>query len=142
MLKRTIKYEDFDGNEREEVFYFNISKPELIELEVDHPKGFGVWMDEVMKAKDNKTLMEQFKRIVLLAYGEKSDDGRQFVKTPELREKFASSAAYISLFTELATDDKAAVEFLLGALPRDMTEESRKKMEAVELPEAAPTPSV
>lgn len=139
MLKRTIKYEDFDGKEQEEMFYFNISKPELIALEVDHPKGFGAWMEEVMKAKDNKTLMEQFKRIVLLAYGEKSDDGRNFVKNDELKAKFESSAAYISLFTELAMDDNAAAEFLLGVLPRDMTEESRKKMETST---AAPTPSV
>ena len=139
MLKRTIKYEDFDGNEQEELFYFNISKPELIALEVDHPKGFGAWMEEVMKAKDNKTLMEQFKRIVLLAYGEKSEDGRNFVKNDELKAKFESSAAYISLFTELAMDDNAAAEFLLGVLPKDMTEESRKQMEAST---AAPTPSV
>ena len=139
MLKRTIKYEDFDGNEQEELFYFNISMPELIALEVDHPKGFGAWMEEVMKAKDNKTLMEQFKRIVLLAYGEKSEDGRNFVKNDELKAKFESSAAYISLFTELAMDDNAAAEFLLGVLPKDMTEESRKQMEAST---AAPTPSV
>lgn len=139
MLKRTIKYEDFDGKEQEEVFYFNISKPELIELEVDHPKGFSAWMEEVVKARDNKILMEQFKRIVLLAYGEKSDDGRHFIKNQELKDKFASSAAYISLFTELATDDNAAADFLLGVLPRDMTEESKKLMET---PTAAPTPSV
>jgi hypothetical protein len=139
MLKRTIKYEDFDGNEQSEEFYFNISKPELIELEVEHPKGFGAWMEEVVKARDNKILMEQFKRIVLLAYGEKSDDGRHFLKTQELKDKFASSAAYISLFTELATDDNAAAEFLLGVLPKDMTEESRKQMETST---AVPTPSV
>jgi hypothetical protein len=139
MLKRTIKYEDFDGNEQEEVFYFNISKPELIALEVDHPKGFGAWMEEVMKAKDNKTLMEQFKRIILLSYGEKSDDGRMFVKNDELKANFENSAAYISLFTELAMDDNAAAEFLLGVLPKDMTEESRKKMETST---AVSTPSV
>lgn len=129
MLKRTIKYEDFDGVEQEEVFYFNISKPELIELEVDHPKGFGAWMEEIMKAKDNKTLIEQFKRIILLAYGEKTEDGRNFVKNDELKAKFESSAAYISLFTELATNDNAASDFLLGVLPKDMTEASKTALD-------------
>lgn len=129
MLKRTIKYIDFDDVEQEEDFYFNISKPELIELEVDQPGGFGAWMEEVMKAKDNKTLMAQFKRILLLAVGEKTPDGRNFVKTEEIKAKFASSAAYISLYTEMATDDKAAADFLLGTLPRDMVVESRKKID-------------
>lgn len=139
MLKRKIKYTDFDDVEQEEEFYFNISKPELIELEVEHPRGFSAWMEEVMKAKDNKTLMEQFKRIILLAYGEKTPDGKNFVKNQELKDKFQSSAAYISLYTELATDDSAAADFLLGVLPRDLTEESKKQIEALA---EAPTPSV
>lgn len=120
MLKRTIKYEDFDGNEQEEVFYFNISKPELIEMEVEHPLGFTNWMEEVMRAKDNKVLMEQFKKIILMSYGEKSPDGRQFVKNDELRAKFENSAAYIALFTEFIMEKDALADFTIGILPRDM----------------------
>lgn len=142
MLKRTIQYEDFNGDKQEEVFYFNISKPELIALEVDHPKGFGAWMDEVMKAKDNKTLIEQFKRIVLLAYGEKTEDGKNFVKNDELKAKFESSAAYIALFTELASNDNAAAEFLLGVLPKDMTAKSREALAAEAAAATTPAPSV
>lgn len=129
MLKRTIKFEDFDGNECTEDFYFNISKPEMIELEVDNPKGFTAWMQGIIAAKDHKVLIEQFKRIVLLAYGEKSEDGRLFVKNDEIKNNFANSAAYISLFTELATNDDTAADFLLSILPKDMTEESRKKLD-------------
>ena len=125
MLKREIKYEDFDGNEAVDVFYFNISKPELIELEVEHQEGFTKWIERVIEAKDHKTLMEQFKKIVLLAYGQKSEDGKRFIKNEQIREEFSQTAAYISLFTELAMDDNKAAEFLLSVLPKDMVEASK-----------------
>ena len=123
MLKREIKYEDFNGNEVTEAFYFNISKPELIELEVEYNQGFATFIQGVIDAQDNRTLVREFKRIVLLAYGVKSDDGKRFIKTDKIREEFEQTAAYQELFMELATKDEAAVTFLRGVLPRDMVGE-------------------
>lgn len=120
MLKREIKYEDFDGVEQTDVYYFNISKPELIELEVEYPEGFGGMIQRIVETKDNKELIKQFKELVLLAYGEKSADGKRFIKSDELREQFSQTAAYQSLFVELATSDTAAVDFLKGILPKDI----------------------
>lgn len=134
MLKREIAYEDFDGNQVTDIFYFNISKPELIELEVEYDKGFGAMIQSVIDANDHKTLIKRFKDIVLLAYGQKSEDGKRFIKSDQLREEFAQTAAYSALFMELATDDNAAVIFLKAALPRDMAGEMDKA--------TPPTPSI
>ena len=123
MLKREIKFEDFDGVETSEIFYFNISKPELIELEVEYDSGFGKMIENIVETKNNRELVKTFKDIILLAYGVKSDDGKRFIKTPQLREEFAQSAAYNELFMELATDDDAATVFLTAVLPKDVSVE-------------------
>lgn len=127
MLKREIRYEDFDGNMTSDIFYFNLSKPELIELEVEVDRGFGQMLQDIVEAKDNKQIIAKFKQLVLMAYGVKSEDGKRFVKSEKLREEFSQTAAYAELFMELASDDKAAVIFLNGVLPR----EYRGDMEAV-----------
>jgi hypothetical protein len=119
MLKREIRYEDFDGNMVSDIFYFNLSKPELIELEVEYDKGFGQMLQDIVESEDNKEIIARFKQIVLMAYGEKSEDGKRFVKSDKIREEFSQTAAYSELFMELATDDKAAIVFLNGVLPRE-----------------------
>ncbi len=121
MLKRAINYEDFEGNDATEIFYFNLSEPELIELEVEFENGLKAMLESIIEAKDYKSLVKRFKEIVLLAYGEKSADGKRFIKSDQLREEFSQTAAYISLFMELATDDNAAVIFLKGVLPKKLT---------------------
>lgn len=121
MLKRAINFEDFEGNATTEIFYFNISEPELIELEVEFDKGFKAMLESIIEAKDHKNIVKRFKEIVLLAYGEKSVDGKRFVKNDRLREEFSQTAAYGALFMELATDDNAAVIFLKGVLPKKLT---------------------
>ncbi len=121
MLKRAINFEDFEGNATTEIFYFNISEPELIELEVEFDKGFKAMLESIIEAKDHKNIVKRFKEIVLLAYGEKSADGKRFVKNDRLREEFSQTAAYGALFMELATDDNAAVIFLKGVLPKKLT---------------------
>ena len=141
MLKREIEFEDFNGVKTTEVFYFNISKPELIELEVEYDQGFGQMLQNVVEAKNNKELIKQFKRIVLIAYGQKSEDGKRFIKSDKLREEFAQSAAYNELFMELATDDNAAVAFLTSVLPKDMQGElSKSQLSMLPTPPTPPTP--
>lgn len=140
MLKREIKYTDFDDVVQTEVFYFNISKPEWLEMEVEQKEGFSVWIQNVIKADDNKTLIEQFKKIILAAYGEKSPDGKRFVKSDELRENFSHTAAFQELFMELATDADSAAEFVKGILPKDMAGQVEQAIAEVETPQQ-PVPS-
>lgn len=120
MLKRTIRYEDFDGNTVTEDFYFNLSKSELIELEVQYEKGLADTLQDIVKENDAKNLIAEFKKLVLLSYGVKSEDGKRFIKSDALREEFAQTPAYDALFMELATNDEAAANFIQGVVPKDM----------------------
>lgn len=122
MLKKEITYENFDGEETTETFYFNVSKPEIIELEVDIQGGFGRMMERIVEANDTKLLIQEFKRIILLAYGVKSEDGKRFIKSDELREEFTQTAAYSELFMQLALDADAAADFIKAILPRDLSD--------------------
>jgi hypothetical protein len=120
MLKQTIHYTDFNGNDQSEVVYFNLSKPELVELEVSYPEGFGDMLRAIIAAQDSKVLLAEFKKILLMAYGVKSEDGKRFTKSPELTRDFEQSAAYEAYFMTLITDEQAASKFVMGLLPADM----------------------
>lgn len=140
MLKRPIKYTDLDDNEVTEDFYFNLSKPEIIEMEVEHKQGFKERIEQIIKTEDRKTLVEEFKKLILLTYGVKSEDGKRFIKSEQLREEFSQTPAYEELFMDLASNDGAASEFIIGVLPRDMRDEAAKAVTAVTPPPASPTP--
>ena len=117
MLKKSIKYVDYNGNERQEDFYFNISKPELAEMQVNEEGGMEKRLNEIILAQDLKSSIDVFKKIILLAYGEKSEDGKRFVKSQELADAFVQSPAYEELFMELATNEDAAASFINGVIP-------------------------
>jgi hypothetical protein len=139
MLKRNVTYEDFNGNEVTDTFYFNLSKAELVEFEYKYENGFAATIESIVEAKDNKTLISIFKDLILEAYGQKSEDGKRFIKNDKLREEFAQTAAYSELFMELAINDKAASDFISGIVPKDMSasilEETAKVKTTVELAE-------
>jgi hypothetical protein len=126
MLKKTMTYTDFDGNQRTEDFYFNLTKAELTEMEFSTNAGFVKTIEKIIATQDQKQLIEIFKDIVLKAYGEKSLDGRRFVKTQEVKDNFAQTQAYSDLFMELATDANAASEFFNSIVPQELLEESKK----------------
>lgn len=134
MLKREITYEDFNGDTVTDVFYFNISKPEIIEMEVEHEGGLNNWFKSVIEAKDNKTILAKFKEIILLAYGQKSEDGKRFIKNAELRENFSQTAAYQTLFMELASGADIAAKFLIGVLPKDMSKDLEEEAKKIQSP--------
>lgn len=117
MIKKTIKYTDYNGKVREEDFYFNLNKAELTEMEFSHDGGLTGLIERVVKEQDNKEIIRIFKDLVLKAYGVKSDDGRRFIKNDELRDSFAQTEAYSELFMELATDADAASAFINGITP-------------------------
>jgi hypothetical protein len=130
MLKRSISYKDFNDVDCVDIFYFNISKPELIELEVKYEHGLTSMIQRIIEQKDHKELIKLFKELVLLAHGQKSPDGKRFIKSDQLREEFSQTAAYNALFVELATNDEAAANFLKGALPTDMVGEIDKALDS------------
>lgn len=119
MLKKTITYTDFNGVERTEDFWFNLSKAEIMEMEMGTTGGLTAMMQKIVSAQDVPSLIRVFKDFILKAYGEKSADGRRFVKSPELSEAFSQTEAYSELFIELATNAEAAAAFFNGVIPSD-----------------------
>lgn len=117
MLKKTITYVDYDENERTEDFFFNLSKAELTEMEMSHNGGLVKVIEKIAAAQDSKRIVELFKDLILKAYGEKSLDGKRFVKSQELRDAFAQTQAYSDLFMELASNAEAAAAFVNGIVP-------------------------
>lgn len=120
MLKKTITYTDYNGVERTEDFYFNLKKSEIMEMEMSTDGGLSEMIKKILATKDIPSLMSIFKKFILKAYGEKSPDGKRFIKSKELSESFEQTEAYSELFMELATSDKAAAEFINGLIPPDV----------------------
>ena len=148
MLKKLIKYTDYDGRERSENFYFYMSKAELMEMELGTVGGMQNLIQLIIDKQDIPKIMEAFKTIILKAYGEKSPDGRRFIKSAELSEAFSQTEAYSNLYMELITNADAAAAFINGIVPEDVaqaaavarkereeseaTDESEKPVEKVE----------
>lgn len=116
MLKKTIVYTDYEGNERTDDFYFNLNQPELLEMNVSEKGGLEKVIEKIIATDDFKKLVEIFKEIILKAYGEKSLDGRRFVKSKELSEQFSQTEAYSILFMELALNAESAAAFINGII--------------------------
>lgn len=117
MLKKTITYVDYNDVERKEDFYFNLSKAELAEMELSTTGGLSTLIKKVVETTDTPALIKLFKDLILRAYGEKSADGKRFVKSPELSAGFAQTEAYSVLFMELAANSDAAAAFVNGIVP-------------------------
>lgn len=120
MLKKTITYVDYNGTERTEDFYFNLSKAEIMEMEMGTTGGLAEMIKKVVDAKDAPAIIKIFKDLVLKAYGEKSLDGRRFIKSEALSNEFSQTEAYAQIFMELATDADKASEFVKGIIPADI----------------------
>lgn len=117
MLKETLKFVDFDGNEREEDFYFNLTKAELLQMELSVKGGFHTYVERIIKAQDTTELIRIFKELLDRSYGVKSDDGRRFIKNEEVLSDFKQTEAYSDLFMMLATDADKAARFVNGIFP-------------------------
>ena len=123
MLTKTVKYTDYNGNERTENLNFHLTKAEIAEMELSMPGGMSATVQRIIEAQDTKELIAIFKDLLLRSYGVKSPDGRRFIKKDEWREEFSETEAYSELFMELATDAKAASDFVNGIVPADMQEQ-------------------
>lgn len=117
MLKKTMTYTDYNGLERTEDFYFNLTEAEIMEMEMTTDGGLAEMITSIVNAKDASAIIKIFKELILKAYGEKSPDGKRFVKSASISEAFAQNPAYSKLFMELATDADAATAFVNGIVP-------------------------
>lgn len=117
MLKKTIAYKDYDNNDRVEDFYFNLSKAEILEMEYGTTGGMTKIIEQMVATQDTARIMKMFKEIIMRAYGEKTLDGKRFMKSPELSEAFTQTEAYSELFMELVQDPEKFAQFIKAVIP-------------------------
>ena len=133
MLKETITYIDFNDTERTEDFYFNLTRTELIRMEMSKNGSLTGLLTKIVKANDMPDIFEAMEMLILKAYGEKSTDGRFFNKSEEISNNCMNSPAYDKLFEKLTTDATYAYKFLMGLLPKDLAEQAKKNPEILKL---------
>lgn len=126
MLKKRITYTDYNDVQRTEDFMFNLTKAEVMEMEMGTTGGFTQMVNGIIAAQDAPAMIKIFKDLILKSYGVKTPDGKGFRKSEELSKAFSETEAYSQLFMELATDDKAAAAFVTGILPSDLAKEAQK----------------
>lgn len=124
MLVKTITYEDFNGDERTEDFMFNLSKAEIAEMETSVSGGLKAMLTKIVQTQDVPSLAKFFKKLILESYGEKSPDGKRFIKSEELSTAFSQTPAYSELYMELATNSSAAASFVNGIVPKGLLEDA------------------
>ena len=120
MRKETITYTDYEGVERTEDFYFNLNKAEVMEMQLTTDGTLTKLIEKIIAEKNVPKIVEIFKQLILKSYGEKSLDGKRFIKSEELTREFTQTEAYSELFIKLSTDADAAAEFINGIVPRDL----------------------
>lgn len=128
MFKKTITWTDYDGKEITEDFYFNLTRAEIMEMELGTEGGLEQLLTRIVKAQDYVELSRYFKQIILMSYGEKSPDGKRFIKVRQDGSKpsldFQQTEAFSIMYMELATDDKAAADFINGIIPDEYLQDS------------------
>ena len=129
MLTKPITYTDYNGVERTETFYFNLSQAELIDMQLGGKDGlYSNKLQKMIDNHDGAAIIGTIKELVMKSYGEKTDDGKRFIKSPEISEAFMQTEAYSQLITELLSDDAKSSEFILGIMPQALREAAVAEM--------------
>lgn len=139
MYKKTIEFEDFDGNIRKEDHFFHLNKSEVIKwLTTSGDYTLDKVLERLSTERNGKKIIEAFENLIRMAYGRKSLDGRKFEKTEEIWKDFYQTEAYSILFMELITDAKKAAEFVNKIIPESLSKEVEKiiKEDPKKLPES------
>lgn len=127
MLKKTIKYTDYNDNQREETFYFNLSKAELSEMQLSAQGGLESFIRRIIEEQNVPEIIKILKEIILKSYGEKSDDGKVFLKSPEISHRFECTEAYSELFMDIASSPENAINFINGILPEEIRKQIKEE---------------
>lgn len=120
MLAREFTYEDFDGKTVTETWHFHISKADILMFDADYPEGLAGVLTAMGKTQNKKDILEMFQKIIRLAVGKRSEDGRRFIKTDDISDEFFQTPAWDQLLMELLEGKMDGAEFIRGIMPRDV----------------------
>lgn len=136
MFVYNSKYTDYNGVERREDYYFNFTESELIDAEYDEGGSLSSILTNIVKTNDQGALIRMFKKLILKSYGEKSIDGKRFIKSEELSTQFSQTEAFNMMYMKCVTDDKFANKFIENIIPKAVTEKAKNDPEAMKQIEA------
>jgi hypothetical protein len=139
MFKKTITYEDLNGNKQTEDFYFHMSKAELLEMFAEGDVMMAR-IKRIIGAKNGKAILHEFRLIVDGSCGMRSEDGARFIKTPEAKSVLLDSPAYDELLMELCTDAGASAEFVNKLIPEKMQKEMQAQLQNLNKDDATVDP--
>lgn len=134
MYKIERTYTDYNGNERKEEFWFNLTKAELVTMNLSEVGGLKAKLEKMMEKQDAPLIMATFRDILHRSYGEKSPDGRRFIKNEELVTAFEQTEAYSDIFMDLCTNAQLAAEFAAGIIPKDLQGAANEAIQATVVP--------
>lgn len=137
MIQRTLTYTDYNGETRTENFYFNLTAAEITRLNFQKKGGLKGIIEKIIKTDDTGRMFALFEEIIQLAYGERSEDGRQFVKSRELSRAFSQTPAYSDLIIGFITDPDMATDFLNELIPADLANGADREKAAEEVKKLA-----
>lgn len=126
MYVKKIKYTNYNGEERERRFYFNLSKAEVLNMELSTNGGYENYISRIVETRDQHELIRMFKELIKMSYGVKSDDGEMFIKNDKVFSEFEQSEAYSEFYMELVTNTESAIEFINGIMPQALMAEVEK----------------
>ena len=124
MIKKTITYTDYNGVSRTEDFWFNLTTAELMKMELGTRGGFSEMITRIVQANDVPTMMKVFDDFIRKSYGQKSPDGKRFIKSEAITEEFCQTEAYSNLYIEFITDTDKAIEFMNGIVPAEISKKT------------------
>jgi hypothetical protein len=127
MFERKFTYEGFDGKTYEDTWGFYLSKADILEIQLGTFVGLDQLMKRLIETQNGKEIMAVVKEIILKSVGHTSPDGRKFLRNEDLRDEFYQTDAYSQLFTELVTDPEKVLEFIFGAVPKDIGDKMREE---------------
>ena len=130
MLKKTITYTDYNGVERKEDHFFNLTEAELMKMEMGIKGGLTEKINRIVAAEDAPAIIEVFEDLIQKSYGVRTPDGKGFVKRREDLEEFMATPAYSELFMELATNSDSASAFINGIIPAKMAKQLAEQQNA------------
>lgn len=128
MLKKTVKYTDYEGRPQNTVLYFNLNKFEWLELETFTRGGLIENLNHALETSNMKKTIDILKKIILRAYGEKDEETGEFVKDDARAIRFSRTEAFSELFYDLAYNEESASEFFMALVPHDIRDEVAKKV--------------
>lgn len=111
MFKHSVEYVDFNGSDRKEDLYFHLSLPEVTRLEAEIGMGLEDYIKGLTTNQELNTLLAFLERMLLSSYGQKTSDGKSFIKSQVIREAFEYSQAYAEIFEQVLSNPDLARKF-------------------------------